>query len=58
MRFVGESGTAVTGEVGREDIEPFSDMERGGGVQLSRRHARFVGRPSEGLVIDTRTVTR
>jgi hypothetical protein len=28
MRFVGESGTAVTGEVGREVIEPFSDMER------------------------------
>lgn len=29
MRFVGESGTAVTGEDGREEVEPFSDMERG-----------------------------
>lgn len=29
MRFVGESGTAVAGEVGREEMEPFSDIERG-----------------------------
>jgi len=38
MRLVGESGTAVTGEVGREEVEPVSDMKREmkgwGGVQL------------------------
>jgi len=28
MRLVGESGTAVRGEVGREEMEPLSDMER------------------------------
>ena len=28
VRLLGESGTAVTGEVGREEVEPLSDMER------------------------------
>ena len=37
VRLLGESGTAVTGEVGREDTEPLSDMERGG-EEVSRRH--------------------
>lgn len=30
MRLVGESGTAVRGEVGSEETEPLSDMEAEG----------------------------
>lgn len=43
VRLLGESGTAVTGEVGREETEPDSDMERGD-EEVSRRHARYVDR--------------
>lgn len=38
VRLLGESGIAVTGEVGREDEESLSDMERGEVVEVSRRH--------------------
>ena len=43
VRLPGESGTAVTGEVGREEAEPLSDMEESSGPKLrvSKRHARM-----------------
>jgi len=51
MRFVGESGTAVTGEVGREETEPLSDMKRETKGECSAQGDMQVG--STKPVIDT-----
>lgn len=54
MRLMGESGTAVTGEVGREEIEPFSDMGR----ECSALKQTCTFNMQVGRVIDTPTVGR
>lgn len=47
MRLAGESGTAVRGEVGREEAESLSDME-GEETFSSGRHARYVDQARVG----------
>ena len=54
MRLRGESGTAVTGEVGREEIEPFSDMGRG--CSALKQTCTF--NMPVGRAIDTPTASR
>jgi len=54
MGLVGESGTAVRGEVGREEMEPLSDMERE--VYSAQGDMDVTSTRYQG-VIDTRTAS-
>ena len=54
VRLVGESGTAVRGEVGREEIEPLSDMEREAWQAQGDMDVASTGYQG---VIDTRTAS-